>query len=73
MTANPNLKKDPIRFRMLTNESQLRRAQSDGESALKKDAVHIPIITNESQVRRAQSDGESKFKKRPDSFPNANK
>ena len=49
------------------NESQVRRAQSDGESKLKKDPVFFPIIS-ESQVRRTYSDGESKLKKGTGAF-----
>ena len=55
------------------NESQVRRAQSDGEPNLKKGSERYQIIISESQVRRAQSDGESQFKKRPGTFPNHNK
>ena len=55
----PSLKKGPVRFPIIINESQVRRALNEGESKLNIDRVRFPIIINESQVRRAQNDGES--------------
>ena len=51
------LKTEPVHF-SITNESQVRRTQSDGESDLRLRPINFPFI-NESQVRRARSDGES--------------